>query len=116
MSGTYHDSERVCGYGRCPACGPNIIGGCVASQNAHVVVVGAGPAGLTAAYALTKVGEPVTVLEADDVVGGTSRTGDRDGGRFDMGGHRFFTMVEPVEELWHEILPEDDFLLRPRMS
>jgi protoporphyrinogen oxidase len=88
----------------------------VASQNAHVVVVGAGPAGLTAAYALTKVGEPVTVLEADDVVGGISRTVERDGWRFDIGGHRFFTKVDPVEDLWHEILPDEDFLLRPRMS
>jgi protoporphyrinogen oxidase len=79
-------------------------------------VVGAGPAGLTAAYALTKRGEPVTVLEADDVVGGISRTVERDGWRFDIGGHRFFTKVPTVESLWHEILPDEDFLLRPRMS
>ena len=82
----------------------------------EVVVIGAGPAGLTAAYALTKRGEPVTVLEADDVVGGISRTVERDGWRFDIGGHRFFTKVPVVEELWHEILPDDEFLLRPRMS
>ena len=85
-------------------------------QDAHVVVIGAGPAGLTAAYALTKAAEPVTVLEADDVVGGISRTVERDGWRFDIGGHRFFTKVPAVEELWHEILPDEDFLLRPRMS
>ena len=36
--------------------------------------------------------------------------------RFDIGGHRFFTKVQPVEDLWHEILPDEDFLLRPRMS
>ena len=57
------------------------------------VIVGAGPAGLTAAYELTKAGEAVVVLEADDVVGGISRTVERDGWRFDIGGHRFFTKV-----------------------
>ena len=64
-----------------------------------IVVVGAGPAGLTAAYALTKRGEPVTVLEADQVVGGISRTVERDGWRFDIGGHRFFTKMPVVELL-----------------
>ncbi len=81
-----------------------------------VVVIGAGPAGLTAAYQLTKAAWPVVVLEADDVVGGISRTVERDGWRFDIGGHRFFTKVQAVENLWHEILPDEDFLLRPRMS
>jgi protoporphyrinogen oxidase len=81
-----------------------------------VVVIGAGPAGLTAAYRLVSAGDPVVVVEQDDVVGGISRTAVRDGWRFDIGGHRFFTKVTPVEELWHEILPEEDFLLRPRMS
>jgi len=81
-----------------------------------VVVVGAGPAGLTAAYELTKAGRPVVVLEADDVVGGISRTVERDGWRFDIGGHRFFTKVGAVSDLWHEILPAGDFLTRPRMS
>jgi protoporphyrinogen oxidase len=88
----------------------------VSVKDAQVVVIGAGPAGLTAAYALTKAAEPVTVLESDDVVGGISRTVERDGWRFDIGGHRFFTKVPAVEELWHEILPAEDFLLRPRMS
>ncbi|HVE47742.1 MAG TPA: NAD(P)/FAD-dependent oxidoreductase [Acidimicrobiales bacterium] len=82
----------------------------------NVVVVGAGPAGLTAAYELGKKGHTCTVLEADDVVGGISRSPERDGWRFDIGGHRFFTKVQAVEDLWHEILPEEDFLLRPRMS
>jgi protoporphyrinogen oxidase len=81
-----------------------------------VVIIGAGPAGLTAAYQLTKAGETATVLEADDVVGGISRTAERDGWRFDIGGHRFFTKVPEVEAFWHEILPDEDFLLRPRMS
>jgi protoporphyrinogen oxidase len=82
----------------------------------NVVVIGAGPAGLTAAYQLGKAGVDALVLEADTTVGGISRTVERDGWRFDLGGHRFFTKVQAVEDLWHEILPEGDFLLRPRMS
>ena len=82
----------------------------------NVVIIGAGPAGLTAAYQLTKYGITSTVLEADDVVGGISRTVERDGWRFDIGGHRFFTKVGVVNELWHEILPDEEFMLRPRMS
>src|SRR3546814_9554479 len=56
------------------------------------------------------------VLESDDVVGGISRTAVADGYRFDIGGHRFFTKVPEVEALWHEILPDEDFMLRPRSS
>jgi protoporphyrinogen oxidase len=85
-------------------------------DDAPSVIAGAGPGGLTAAYLLTKRGEHPVVLEADDVVGGISRTVVRDGWRFDLGGHRFFTKVPEVEALWHEILPEGDFMLRPRMS
>ena len=59
----------------------------------RVVVVGAGPAGLTAAYQLAKQGVAVTVLEGDDVVGGISQTAQYKGYRFDIGGHRFFTKV-----------------------
>jgi protoporphyrinogen oxidase len=81
-----------------------------------VVIIGAGPAGLTAAYQLSKRGDSVVVAEADNVVGGISRTVERDGWRFDIGGHRFFTKVKPVEDLWNEILPAEDFLLRPRKS
>jgi protoporphyrinogen oxidase len=81
-----------------------------------VVVIGAGPAGLTAAYQLVKAARSAVVLEADDVVGGISRTVEREGWRFDIGGHRFFTKVRAVEDLWHEILPDDEFMLRPRMS
>lgn len=81
-----------------------------------VVVIGAGPAGLTAAYELIGRGRPVTVLEADGVVGGISRTVERDGWRFDIGGHRFFTKVAAVDALWHEILADEDFLTRPRLS
>src|SRR5256714_133782 len=82
----------------------------------NVVIIGAGPAGLTAAYCLSKRGHTSTVLEGDSVVGGISRSVERDGWRFDIGGHRFFTKVPEVENLWHEILPDEDFLMRPRMS
>lgn len=87
-----------------------------AADAPDVVIIGAGPAGLTAAYALTDRDVRPTVVEADATVGGISRTVEADGWRFDIGGHRFFTKVKPVEDLWHEILPDDDFLLRPRMS
>jgi protoporphyrinogen oxidase len=87
-----------------------------AGDQTRCVVVGAGPAGLTAAYELTRRGLGCVVVEADDVVGGISRTVERDGWRFDIGGHRFFTKVSRVERFWWEILGEEDFLLRPRMS
>src|SRR6187431_1803500 len=82
----------------------------------NVVIIGAGPAGLTAAYELTKRDSTSTVLESDSVVGGISRTATRDGWRFDIGGHRFFTKVQPVEDLWFEILGPEEFLTRPRLS
>ena len=81
----------------------------------RVLIVGAGPAGLTAAYMLAQRDARVTVLEADDQVGGISRTAEYKGYRFDIGGHRFFTKIEPVQQMWEEILP-DDFLTVPRLS
>lgn len=81
----------------------------------RVVVIGAGPAGLTAAYLLAKQGVSVTVLEGDDIVGGISRTAQYNGYRFDIGGHRFFTKIAPVEALWHEILGSE-FISVPRLS
>ena len=66
-----------------------------------VAVIGAGPAGLTAAYELAGHHVPAVVFEASDEVGGISRTVQRDGWRFDIGGHRFFTKVPAVERFWH---------------
>jgi len=80
-----------------------------------VVVIGGGPAGLTAGYLLAKQGKPVVVLESTDQVGGIARTEVRDGYRFDLGGHRFFTKAKEVDNLWHEIMKEE-FLKRPRQS
>src|SRR5215468_11320269 len=79
------------------------------------IIIGAGPAGLTAAYELAKLGARSTVLEADAQVGGLSRTVEYRGYRFDIGGHRFFSKVPLINTLWHEILGED-FLRRPRLS
>jgi protoporphyrinogen oxidase len=80
------------------------------------VIVGAGPAGLTAAYQLAKAGQHVLVLESDpEYVGGLSRTVNYHGYRFDIGGHRFFSKSHEVEELWTEILGAD-MLQRPRSS
>jgi protoporphyrinogen oxidase len=70
---------------------------------------------LTAAYLLSKIGISTVVLEADDIVGGISRTARYKDFRFDIGGHRFFTKIQPVQELWEEILGEN-FISVPRMS
>ncbi|MDA8194054.1 MAG: NAD(P)/FAD-dependent oxidoreductase [Thermaerobacter sp.] len=82
----------------------------------HVGIVGAGPAGLTAADALVQKGHTVTVFEQDArYVGGISRTVEYKGYRFDIGGHRFFSKNPDIEEYWTEVL-QDDFLVRPRLS
>ena len=81
----------------------------------QVVIIGAGPAGLTAAYELAKLdGNPI-VIEKGDKVGGIARTEAYKGFYFDMGGHRFFTKVEEVNKTWREVLG-DNFLRRPRLS
>ena len=81
----------------------------------NVVIMGGGPAGLAAGYELAKKGYRVTLIEKEKQVGGISKTVEKDGYRFDQGGHRFFTKIEEVEQLWNEVL-EEDFLLRPRLS
>ena len=81
-----------------------------------VFIIGAGPAGLTAGYLLTKAGRSVTVIERDpDYVGGISRTVRYKDFLFDIGGHRFFSKAREVVDLWNEILPQD-FIDRPRLS
>lgn len=82
----------------------------------NVVIIGAGPAGLTAAYQLCKAGVASVVLEKDDCVGGISRTVNYKGYLFDIGGHRFFTKVKAVDEMWREVLGEEKFLRRARLS
>lgn len=81
----------------------------------RVLVVGGGPAGLTAGYLLQQAGAKVTVFEQTDMLGGISQTARYKGYRFDIGGHRFFTKYQPVQRLWEEILGED-FLSVPRLS
>src|SRR5437763_345893 len=82
----------------------------------NVAIIGAGPAGLTAAYLLSKNEVDATVLEADPVyVGGISRTATYKGFHFDIGGHRFFSKSKEVNDFWSEILP-NDMLVRPRSS
>ena len=81
-----------------------------------VVIIGAGPAGLTAAYQLCKEGVRSVVLEKDAVVGGISRTVNYKGYLFDIGGHRFFTKVKAVDEMWREVMGAKKFLRRSRLS
>ncbi len=84
-------------------------------EQRSVVVIGGGPAGLTAAYELSKHDVPAVVLEADRVVGGIARTVNYKGYLFDIGGHRFFTKWDEVQSIWDEVL-EGKFLTRPRLS
>ena len=86
------------------------------NQRVETLIIGAGPAGLTAAWELSKHDKKALIVERDNSVGGISRTVERNGWRFDIGGHRFFTKVDEVYDIWDEILEEGDFLLRPRMS
>ncbi|MCH7927223.1 MAG: NAD(P)/FAD-dependent oxidoreductase [Candidatus Dadabacteria bacterium] len=84
-------------------------------EDKKVIIIGGGPAGLTAAYELNKSGIRSEVFEKDDIVGGISRTVNYKGYRFDIGGHRFFTKVKVVQDMWDEVLRKD-FLLRDRLS
>ena len=91
-------------------------GAAQAQYDVDVAIIGAGPAGLTAGYLLSRQGYKVAIIEKDPhYVGGISRTVEHEGYRFDIGGHRFFSKSQAVVDLWDEILP-DDFIQRPRMS
>jgi protoporphyrinogen oxidase len=81
----------------------------------RVLIIGGGPAGLTAAWELCKQGVPAVVFEADGMVGGIARTADYKGYRYDIGGHRFFTKVSFVQQIWDEILGAD-LIERSRLS
>src|SRR5687768_13504652 len=86
------------------------------TEGGAVVIIGAGPAGLTAAYELCKAGRAPVVLEQDEVVGGLAKTINHKGFRFDIGGHRFYTKVKAADRIWREVLPARDFLRRQRLS
>ncbi len=92
------------------------MNGAASTADVDVLIVGAGPAGLTAGYLLTQRGKSVAIIERDPVyVGGISRTVRYKDFHFDIGGHRFFSKAKEVVDLWNEILP-DDFIDRPRLS
>lgn len=89
----------------------------------RIVIIGAGPAGLTAAYELAKSNSfDVEVLEESSIVGGISRTVVHNGNRMDMGGHRFFSKIKEVNDWWEKMLPYqgapalDDRLLGRKVS
>lgn len=84
--------------------------------NTSVIIIGAGPAGLTAAYELCQAGVESVVLEQNAQVGGLAKTINYKGFRFDIGGHRFYTKVEAADRIWREVLPGTDFLRRKRLS
>jgi protoporphyrinogen oxidase len=84
-------------------------------ESVGTAVLGAGPAGLTAAYVLGLRGQPGVVYEADGLVGGIAKTVEYNGYRFDLGGHRFFTKFAQIERLWEDVMG-DEFLTRPRLS
>ena len=85
------------------------------SDDRVCVIIGAGPAGLTAAYELSQTGFVPLVLEQDQIVGGIARTVEHAGYRFDIGGHRFFTKIQSIDDWWKQIL-DDDMLVCSRLS
>jgi len=89
--------------------------GTASTEHVPVVVIGAGPAGLTAALELARLRIPVLVVEADGRVGGLAQTIEYKGFRFDIGGHRFYTKIAAVRNLWRSMLGPE-FLRRPRLS
>ena len=85
------------------------------AAEARFVVIGAGPAGLTAAYELAKFGLCPVLVEQQKRVGGLASTAQYRGYYFDLGGHRFFTKSKQIQDIWEHVL-QDDFLRRPRLS
>ena len=88
-----------------------------------VIIVGAGPAGLTAAYQLLKSTKDydVMILEADSMVGGIAKTVTYQGNKMDLGGHRFFSKNQKINDLWQEIMSskdktKSDLLVQKRVS
>src|SRR5690606_510449 len=103
----------LCGRSSFPADRPRNTG---VLMHVETLIIGAGPAGLTTAYELTKAGRSVAIVERDPVyVGGISRTVNYKGYRFDIGGHRFFSKSAAVEAWWTEVMG-DEMLDRPRSS
>jgi len=85
------------------------------SESKKVIILGAGPAGLTAAYEACKKGLHPIVFEKDNEVGGISKTVSYKNYLFDIGGHRFFTKYKEVKDIWKKILG-NNFITRPRLS
>jgi protoporphyrinogen oxidase len=81
-----------------------------------VIIIGAGPAGLTAAYQLCKDKVSSVILEREMTVGGLAKTVNHKDFRFDIGGHRFYTRAKAAADIWREVLSEEDFLRRKRLS
>ena len=73
-------------------------------EYSEILIIGAGPAGLSGAWECEKYDKKTVILESDKVVGGISRTVEKNGWKFDIGGHRFFTKVDEVNKIWDEIL------------
>src|SRR5262245_33288674 len=84
-------------------------------QASRCIIIGAGPAGLTAAHELAENGQIPLLFEQDTMVGGLARTVEYSGYRFDIGGHRFFTKARLIDEWWKRML-KDDFLDCSRLS
>ncbi len=95
--------------------GVEITAGSGSAESIGTAILGGGPAGLTAAFVLGRRGRRAAVFEADGVVGGIAKTVEFNGYRFDLGGHRFFTKLQPVQQLWQETLGSE-FLTRSRLS
>jgi protoporphyrinogen oxidase len=83
------------------------------NEEKPIYILGAGPAGLTAAYILTKLGKSVILVESDSRVGGLAKSIKYKGFILDFGPHRFFTKIEPVLKLWNEVLGDDQITVKP---